>query len=183
MCLRLASWAGGLARAALIAGAAVLIATPAASQTSDDPFAVPQVPAVPAMPTSSGPGILEAIRVTRARQALLDDYRPRLYAFIRSLTPDQYNAVMHDPEQRRRLAEGLALVRVTPRPPRRDDDDDDGVYTGPPSAGQNGVRVYAPSQCIGAVVNGECHGSIMGDSNYQTCHGEMLNGQCTGPMF
>ncbi|HEX4183965.1 MAG TPA: hypothetical protein VHY34_11975 [Caulobacteraceae bacterium] len=49
---------------------------------------------------------------------------------------------------------------------------------------QDGVRVYNESQCIGAVVNGQCHGSIMPDAAYHpTCHGEMLNGMCTGPMF
>lgn len=45
-------------------------------------------------------------------------------------------------------------------------------------------RVYSPDQCIGAIVNGVCHGSIMPDGgNHPTCHGEMLGGICTGPMF
>jgi len=44
--------------------------------------------------------------------------------------------------------------------------------------------VYSPDQCIGAVVMGRCHGSIMPDGDHHpTCHGQMLNGQCTGPMF
>ena len=45
-----------------------------------------------------------------------------------------------------------------------------------------GQPVYNSSQCIGAVVNGVCNGSTMGGP-IGTCHGEMLNGQCTGPMF
>ena len=48
----------------------------------------------------------------------------------------------------------------------------------------NEKQVYSPSECIGAIVNGECHGSILPNTAYhQTCHGEMLNGQCTGPLF
>jgi hypothetical protein len=44
--------------------------------------------------------------------------------------------------------------------------------------------VYSPDECIGAIVNGVCHGSILPKSAYhRTCYGEMLNGQCTGPMF
>ena len=48
----------------------------------------------------------------------------------------------------------------------------------------DGETVYSPGQCIGAVVMGRCHGSIMPDGDHHpTCHGQMLNGQCTGPMF
>lgn len=44
--------------------------------------------------------------------------------------------------------------------------------------------VYSASECTGPVVNGTCHGSILPNRAYhQTCHGEMLFGQCTGPMF
>lgn len=48
----------------------------------------------------------------------------------------------------------------------------------------NQHTIYSPSQCIGAVVNGVCHGTIMPDAAYHpTCYGEMVNGICTGPMF
>jgi hypothetical protein len=47
----------------------------------------------------------------------------------------------------------------------------------------DGVQVYSASQCIGAVVMGVCHGAIAPGASVQTCHGQMLNGQCTGPMF
>jgi hypothetical protein len=48
----------------------------------------------------------------------------------------------------------------------------------------NSHLVYDASECIGAIVMGECHGSILSNSAYHpTCHGEMLNGQCTGPLF
>lgn len=44
--------------------------------------------------------------------------------------------------------------------------------------------VYSPSECVGAVVNGICHGSILPNGGpHQVCHGEMLNGACTGPTF
>lgn len=47
-----------------------------------------------------------------------------------------------------------------------------------------GQPVYHPSECIGAVVNGVCHGSVI-DTNpgRPRCYGTMLNGQCIGPMF
>lgn len=47
-----------------------------------------------------------------------------------------------------------------------------------------GGKVYSPSECVGAVVNNTCHGSIIANPGYHpTCHGEMINGMCTGPMF
>lgn len=50
--------------------------------------------------------------------------------------------------------------------------------------GNSGSKVYSSDECIGAVVNGVCHGSILPKSGYhKTCHGTMINGQCTGPMF
>jgi hypothetical protein len=49
----------------------------------------------------------------------------------------------------------------------------------------DGQTVYSPSECIGAVVMGVCHGSILPDYSrpHPTCYGQMLNGICTGPMF
>lgn len=47
-----------------------------------------------------------------------------------------------------------------------------------------GETVYPRSACIGAVVNGECHGSVLPSlSPPVRCYGQMLNGQCTGPEF
>lgn len=49
---------------------------------------------------------------------------------------------------------------------------------------QNSATVYGADECVGAVVNGQCHGTIIEARAYHpTCHGQMLNGQCTGPMF
>lgn len=49
----------------------------------------------------------------------------------------------------------------------------------------DGQTVYSQSECIGAVVMGQCHGSILPDYSrpHPTCYGQMLNGMCTGPMF
>lgn len=45
-------------------------------------------------------------------------------------------------------------------------------------------KVYDASECIGAVVMGRCHGTILPKSAYHpTCYGAWLNGRCTGPMF
>lgn len=47
-----------------------------------------------------------------------------------------------------------------------------------------GNKVYSPDECIGPIVNGICRGSILPKSSYhKTCYGEMINGQCTGPLF
>jgi hypothetical protein len=53
----------------------------------------------------------------------------------------------------------------------------------PKVSGDNGTKVYDASQCTGAIVNGECHGTIINPGAHKTCHGEWLNGQCTGPLF
>jgi hypothetical protein len=46
----------------------------------------------------------------------------------------------------------------------------------------NGTPVYDASQCVGPIIMGECKGSTIGPPK-ATCHGTILNGQCTGPMF
>jgi hypothetical protein len=45
-------------------------------------------------------------------------------------------------------------------------------------------KVYDADECIGPIINGRCHGTILPNKAYHpTCHGEWINGQCTGPMF
>lgn len=48
--------------------------------------------------------------------------------------------------------------------------------------GQTDQPVYSAGQCVGPIIMGVCQGSTIGPPQ-ATCHGEMLNGQCTGPMF
>jgi hypothetical protein len=46
------------------------------------------------------------------------------------------------------------------------------------------TKVYRADDCIGAVVNGVCHGSVIDtDPAREKCHGAWINGQCTGPQF
>ena len=49
--------------------------------------------------------------------------------------------------------------------------------------GQYGQSVINSGDCIGAVVNGMCHGTAAPGAPMATCHGEMIGGICTGPMF
>ena len=45
-------------------------------------------------------------------------------------------------------------------------------------------KVYHASECIGPVILGRCHGTILPKSGYHpTCYGTWLNGRCIGPMF
>ncbi len=47
-----------------------------------------------------------------------------------------------------------------------------------------GTTVYSRDECIGPVIMGECKGTIVPKGGYhKKCYGQMLNGQCTGPMF
>lgn len=47
-----------------------------------------------------------------------------------------------------------------------------------------GIPVYKADECVGPIVNGVCHGGVIPKSAWQTkCYGQMLNGECTGPMF
>ncbi len=48
----------------------------------------------------------------------------------------------------------------------------------------DGIPVYDASECVGPIVNGICQGTILpNQAVHPICHGQMLNGQCTGPMF
>jgi hypothetical protein len=48
---------------------------------------------------------------------------------------------------------------------------------------QFGQPVINPGDCIGAVVNGVCHGTPAPGAPTATCYGQMIGGVCTGPMF
>jgi len=52
------------------------------------------------------------------------------------------------------------------------------------SSPETGQTVYSASECVGTIVAGVCHGAILpNQATHPVCHGEMLNGTCTGPMF
>jgi hypothetical protein len=46
-----------------------------------------------------------------------------------------------------------------------------------------GQPVISSGDCIGAVVNGVCHGTPAPGAPTATCYGQMVGGVCTGPMF
>jgi hypothetical protein len=67
---------------------------------------------------------------------------------------------------------GRAMQQASGPPP---------AYSSGPGTGQ---PVYSPSECVGPIVAGVCHGTILPNkATHPVCHGEMLNGTCTGPMF
>jgi hypothetical protein len=76
--------------------------------------------------------------------------------------------------------------RQTPQVSEGEGEEDarSGAVVSVPNFG-DGQTVYSPHECIGAVVNGQCYGSILPDYSqpHPTCYGQMLNGTCTGPMF
>ena len=46
-----------------------------------------------------------------------------------------------------------------------------------------GEKLYKPSECIGAVVNGACYGGVIDTQPMRpVCHGVMIGGHCTGPI-
>jgi len=52
------------------------------------------------------------------------------------------------------------------------------------SEAETGQAVYSASECIGPIVASVCQGTILpNQATHPICHGEMLNGTCTGPMF
>jgi hypothetical protein len=95
--------------------------------------------------------------------------------------------------QRQAYEADLSAYRASPKivigagssPPRGNDFLSDGMSAGSGGPMPGGQSVYSPNECIGAVVMGVCHGSILPDYSrpHPTCYGQMLNGVCTGPMF
>jgi len=45
-------------------------------------------------------------------------------------------------------------------------------------------RIYPASKCVGAIVNGECHGQIVGaDPMPKRCQGQIVGGRCVGVVM
>ena len=45
-------------------------------------------------------------------------------------------------------------------------------------------KIYDEEECVGPIIMGQCKGNVIDSGAYHpTCHGEWLNGQCTGPLF
>jgi hypothetical protein len=80
---------------------------------------------------------------------------------------------------------GRPMQQTSTPPP---DDSSSGPDPGQPaySSSDPGTDqpVYSASECVGTIVAGVCHGAILpNQATHPICHGEMLNGTCTGPMF
>lgn len=57
----------------------------------------------------------------------------------------------------------------------------DWVIDGNQKPGRNGTPMYPERSCIGAVINGKCHGSILHPGPVpKRCHGTVLQGKCIG---
>ena len=57
------------------------------------------------------------------------------------------------------------------------------IVSPPQVLGADG-RVYSQDECLGAVVNDQCQSAIMPAPEYhETCYGEWILGECTGPQF
>ena len=49
---------------------------------------------------------------------------------------------------------------------------------------QSGPTIYASKECDGVLVNGQCQGTVEPEGSYHfTCHGQVVDGVCTGPIF
>ena len=46
-----------------------------------------------------------------------------------------------------------------------------------------GIPVYDARNCVGPVVDGVCHGTVLQEGHPLRCHGKMIEGECTGPIF
>ena len=104
---------------------------------------------------------------TYKRRAAADDAKCLSYGF--KLGTDAYSNCRVQMDQMR-TQETATAARI-----RRQQDISDGEQSG---------RVYNATECIGPVIMGRCEGSIIPNGAYHpTCHGDWLNGQCTGPMF
>lgn len=58
------------------------------------------------------------------------------------------------------------------------------VLSSPIGSYRQGQTIYNEDECIGAVVNGVCYGTIMPEPRYhETCYGQMLAGRCIGAQF
>jgi hypothetical protein len=86
-----------------------------------------------------------------------------------------------------KMGRGGGTVTATPPPVPRSEGHLASRISPPPATGggvEQGGKVYDPSECIGPVIMGRCHGQILPNKAYHpTCYGSWLNGHCTGPMF
>jgi hypothetical protein len=62
--------------------------------------------------------------------------------------------------------------------------DQSGIVAGPEWTPPDGgpIDIFPEEACVGTVVNGVCHGSLVPTRPPLKCWGQVLNGKCTGPV-
>ncbi len=129
--------------------------------------------------TDSGASFLEVVPIARRRLIQIAAQHPKQgKAMQQPPTPP--------PAWRSALRQlGRAMQQMSPPPQVYSPS---GTGMGPqvysPSDTGMGRPVYSPSECVGPIVAGVCRGTILpNQATHPVCHGEMLNGTCTGPIF
>jgi hypothetical protein len=105
-----------------------------------------------------------------------------------SLLTDWFNSVMALPSGPGRTIDPARTRSQSPsNPPENRGQASNGNGTAPNAdlvQPRSGQKVFNASECIGPIIMGVCQGSILPNQAYHpTCYGQMLNGNCTGPMF
>jgi hypothetical protein len=115
--------------------------------------------------TDSGASFLDVVPIARRRLTQIAAEHPQLARPMRQTSPPAWRSMLRQV--------GRAMQEASGPPPAYSSTD--------PGTGQ---PVYSPSECVGPIVAGVCQGAILpNQATHPVCHGEMLNGTCTGPMF
>lgn len=128
--------------------------------------------------TDSGASFSEVVPIARGRLIQIAAEHPQPgRPMQQTSTPPAWRSML------RQL--GRAMQQASTPPPAYSSS---GPETGQPvyslSGAGTGQPVYSASECVGPIVAGVCHGAILpNQATHPVCHGEMLNGTCTGPMF
>jgi hypothetical protein len=129
--------------------------------------------------TDSGADFSEVVPVARRRLIQIAAAHPQPgQAMQQTSTPP--------PAWRSMLRQlGRAMQQAsTPPPTYSSSDPGTGQPVYSPSGAETEQTVYSPSECVGPIVAGVCHGAILpNQATHPVCHGQMVNGTCTGPMF
>ena len=129
--------------------------------------------------TDSGASFLEVVPIARRRliQIAAEHPQPGRPMQQTSTPPPAWRSML------RQLGRAMQQAS-TPPPAYSSSGPETGQPVYSPSGAGPGQPVYSASECVGPIVAGVCHGAILpNQATHPVCHGEMLNGTCTGPMF
>ena len=100
-------------------------------------------------------------------------------SFLDLALPSEFNELVGLPKENRSSGVSVGIGQRQPHSQVVQDEDFPLLQNG-----AQGQTVYDEDECIGPVIMGRCHGSILPKGGYRKkCYGEWLGGQCTGPMF